>query len=68
MMPYAQYQRIETKAGGVHCSPRDFIRAAHTLLADSAKTAANRKARHEWLRTGLANLETERRLFAKYRF
>ena len=53
-MMFSQYCRIEAKTSGLFCSNREFIRAAHTLLSDKGKGRAMRKARHEWIREGLA--------------
>ena len=54
-MTLAQYLRIEDAAGGVGCSDRQFIKAAHTLLspADQSFTKLVRDIRHAWLRDGL---------------
>ena len=52
-MMYAQYCRIESRAGGVSCTRREFIRAARTMLEPSGKLRANRAGRHAWLRDGL---------------
>ena len=62
-MTFGQYCRIETAAGGVTCSNRDFIRAAHTLLSGEGKSRARRGARHIWLRDGLDQLESSRRFY-----
>lgn len=52
-MTYAQYCRIETKAGGVSYTPRQFIKAAHTVLSEAGKSRLLRDGRHAWLRAGL---------------
>ena len=62
-MTFAQYCRIETAAGGVRCSSRDFIRAARALLSCEGKSRAMRNARHIWLRDGLDQLENARRAY-----
>ena len=49
-MMFAQYCRIESRAGGVHASPRAMIRAARTMLTKRGKSREQREARHEWLR------------------
>ena len=55
VMMFAQYCRIESKAGGVSCTRREFIRAARTLLTPKGRTCRRtRDARHAWLREGLA--------------
>lgn len=53
-MTFAQYCRIETAAGGISCTARQFIRAAHALLSDEGRGFAARSARHKWIRAGLA--------------
>jgi len=63
-MNFSQYCRIESAAGGVHCTNRDFIRAARALLSTNGKARAQRKARHIWLRDGLEQLESARQLYA----
>jgi hypothetical protein len=52
-MMYSQYLRIETKAGGVYCSDREFIKACHSILSKKGKSAARRATRHNWIRQGL---------------
>ena len=61
-MPWSQYLRIESIAGGIGCTPREFIKACHTRLAPSAKTYVQREARHAWIRDGLRQLRSARRL------
>jgi hypothetical protein len=63
VMTFAQYCRIETAAGGVTCSNRDFIRAARAMLSRDGKSRAMRHARRMWLYDGLDRLETARRDF-----
>ena len=55
-MQFAQYKRIESKAGGVHCTAKEFVKAAHTCLSLYGKGRQARKNRHEWLRGGFALL------------
>ena len=52
-MTHAQYIRIETQAGGVGASTREFIRAARARLSDQGKARANREARRAWILHGL---------------
>lgn len=52
-MLYSQYCRIEAAAGGVGCTAREFVRAAHKKINAKGKTRALRDARHAWLRAGL---------------
>jgi hypothetical protein len=51
---YSQYCRIESAAGGVSCTPKEFIKAAHKCLKKSGRSRKQREARHTWLREGLA--------------
>lgn len=62
-MLYAQYCRIEVKAGGVGASDRALIKAAHTKLRKAARGREYRDARHGWLR---ALLEYHREAKALY--
>ena len=52
-MMQSQYMRVESKAGGVACTNREFIRTAHTVLSKAGKSLAMKKRRHRWLREGL---------------
>lgn len=55
MMMFAQYCRIESRAGGVLSTDRQFIRAALSTLAKPYRySRKSRKVRHGWLRAGLA--------------
>ena len=63
-MMFAQYCRIESIAGGVTASTRDFIRAARTRLSAHGKTREAREARHQWIREGLAHRARERKVYA----
>ena len=49
-MRFSLYLQIERLAGGVTASPRQFIRAVHTLLTEEAKTRTGRKDRHKLIR------------------
>lgn len=62
MMSHAQAIRIETLAGGVACTDREFIKAAHSLLANISRGRSMRDTRHAWLRSGLDVLNEARRL------
>ncbi len=64
-MPYAQYLRIETLAGGVTASPRAFIHACHKRLSATGRGRECRSMRHAWIRDGLARLASERRYFKR---
>ena len=44
-MTLAQYLRIEDAAGGVGCSDRQFIKAAHTLLSPADQSFTKLVAR-----------------------
>ena len=53
-MMYAQYCRIESRAGGVSCSARQFVRAALSMIKKRSRYSREfRDARHQWLREGL---------------
>ena len=56
-MMFAQYCRIESRAGGVACSEREFIRAALSMIKKRARygkvAREYRTGRHIWLRQGL---------------
>ena len=60
-MIYSQYLRIETKAGGVKCTDKQFIKACHSLLSDYGKSRKYRKNRHEWIRAGFNYLNNHRK-------
>jgi hypothetical protein len=59
-MPYSQYCRIEQAAGGIGCTARAFVRAAHSKLKKHARGRLYRDQRHAWLRDGLRHLEEAR--------
>lgn len=61
-----QYYRVESKAGGVSCTNREFIKAAHTILNKKGKTRAMRDQRHAWLRSGLAHLASARTVALRF--
>ena len=49
----AQYIRIETKAGGITCTNRQFIRQARKRLSIDGKSFNMKEWRKEWLLSGL---------------
>jgi len=59
-MMYAQYLRLETKAGGCTATPREFVKACHTVLKQSGKARNKRDVRHQWIREGLIYLNRSR--------
>ena len=61
----ALYNRIETRAGGSHASPRAFIRAFRGMITDQAKTRANRGARHNTIRSMLEKREQSISLYSR---
>ena len=67
-MMYAQYLRFESKAGGVRCSNRDFIRVCRKALNKKGRTRGQRKLRHIWIRRGLATLACEKQRFIDERY
>lgn len=60
MITFSQYCRIETAAGGVFCSDREFIKAARALFHDGAMHHEWRARRHAFLRRGIAMLHESR--------
>ena len=56
-MMFAQYCRIESLAGGVSCTPREFIKACHSVLQKRYRFGIHartvRTGRHAWIRSGL---------------
>ncbi len=52
-MLFAQYCRIESKAGGIIATDRQFIKACHTFLSTHGKSQQMRLIRHKWIREGL---------------
>ncbi len=62
-MLYSQYLRIETIAGGVGATTRQFIRACHTRLGKRGKSRELRDTRHKWIRDGIAEREYARELY-----
>ena len=66
-MLYSQYLRIETVAGGVGCTDKQFIAACHTFLKNKF-LREERNDRHAWIRDGLAYLNKSRNMYIKGRF
>lgn len=64
-MLHSQYLRLETKAGGVVCTPREFIKAAHGVLTPRGRGREFRQDRHDWLRDGLRQLNNSKRVSMK---
>ena len=61
-MPYAQYLRVESAAGGIGCTYKEFVRACHSMLAPNARGFDKRELRHAWIRDGLRKLREARAL------
>ena len=54
-MMFAQYCRIESRAGGCNASNREMIRAALSMIQKKHRFArASRSSRHAWLREMLS--------------
>lgn len=54
-VPDAQYMRIESIAGGIPATDRQFIRACHSIMSKRArKQHGFRRMRHGFIRTVLA--------------
>jgi hypothetical protein len=67
-MQYAQYKRIETKAGGLTCTNKRFIKACYTVLSTQGKQRDSRIIRHAWLRQGLEMLSTSKAQYRRLNF
>lgn len=52
-MMFAQYCRIESRAGGCCSTSRAMIRAAHSMITSKGKSRECRESRHAWLRSML---------------
>ena len=52
-MMYAQYCRLESRAGGCLSSDRAFIRACRAVLNRKGRSRVARRGRHMWIREGL---------------
>ena len=52
-MLQSQYMRIETVAGGLNSTNREFIRACHTVLSKEGKSQNKKQLRHSWIKAGL---------------
>jgi hypothetical protein len=66
-MLYSQYLRLETIAGGVGCTDKQFIAACQTFLKNKY-SREERNDRHAWIRDGLAYLNKSRNMYIKGRF
>ena len=55
-MMYAEYLRIEKRTIGVSATPREFVKACHSMISKKAKGRAMRTLRHAWIREGLEYL------------
>lgn len=65
-MVFGQYLRIEKRAGGVHCSRKQFIRASRRVLSKYGRGPAARQERHRWMNEGLQILANEKQFAAEY--
>lgn len=61
----ALYNRIETRAGGAHASPRAFIRAFRGMITPEAKTRAHREARQQTVRAMLEKRDQSINLYSR---
>lgn len=62
-MFHTTYLRIEAAAGGVHATPREFIRAARRVITKKGKSRAMREQRHQFIRDGLQILKNQRSFY-----
>jgi len=67
-MMHSQYLRIQSKAGNVFCTPKEFIKAAHFVLNKKGKSSQMRKERHLWLRSGLKQMSEQKCIYLYHRF
>jgi hypothetical protein len=68
-MLYSQYLRIETIAGGVGCTDKQFIAACLSYILPQARHHhLYRKDRHKFIRDGLAYLNKSRGQYLGARF
>ena len=68
VMMHSQYLRIQSKAGSVFCTPKEFIKAAHSVLNKKGKSSQMRKERHLWLRSGLKQMSEQKGIYLYHRF
>ena len=62
-MTYSQYLKIETSLGGIGCTDKQFIQACHDyILPQARRHNIYRKARHDFIREGLAYLYKARNI------
>ena len=66
-MTYGQYLRLETMAGGVGCTDKQFIAACHSVLKNKF-SRDERDDRHRFIRNGLEYLNKSRGQYLKARF
>ena len=65
-MTFTQYLKIETSLGGIGCTDKQFIQACHDyMLPQARRHNIYRKARHSFIREGLAYLNKARDLAFK---
>lgn len=63
-MHISSYERVETAAGGVTCTEREFIRQAVKLCSTVGRSRDMRLTRHNWIRSGLMTLRKAKTLHA----
>lgn len=73
-MHYMQFNRVMEHArrikgtNDIGVSKRDFVRACHRFIEPRHRfTHEARKARHDWIRSGLAMLDKSRAMFLNNR-
>ena len=64
-IPYAQYCRIEKRAGGLAATPRQFIRAAHSILSAEGRSRSKRELRHKFIRAVLREREDALKIYMR---
>ena len=68
VMPHAQYLRIESDAGGVTTSERNFIRHARRRLSKHGRSRESRRWRRRWYLSGLRQLKEQQEMVRAWRF
>ena len=64
-MNTAQFERVQTAAGGTHASDRAIVRAFRALLSNKGKTRDMRHIRHVQVREALTRHHKDRARYAE---
>lgn len=66
MPTFAQYLRIEKRAGGIKASRAGIVRASHKVLGPRGRSHHCRKQRHAWIQGHLAHYDNARGVARQY--